>query len=654
MSLPAVANPGDTTWVTVFNTRKLTHYGNYDTTAVFPTGKRYRKIRLHYILGRYACPANAQYCGSWDYTTNLYVLPPNADTVEIARVITPYATDWLGQNKKHEYIMDVTDYASVLEGINDFRFEYQGYSWGFTLTLKLEFIEGIPPMDALSVKNVYNGYFCYGASASSTNTNCYIENNLSPKTFTSFVAPVSNVYLRNTISGHGADATNCAEFCSKYYNLNIDGNHISQVQLWKPNCGWNQEYAQTGTWLYNRANWCPGEVVYPIFHDITSLINTNATYTLDIDMQPYSVSNPSAGWNWTTQMINYSAVNHTLDASIEHIVSPTTADDYRRENPNCANPVIKLRNTGSTPITEVVFNYGLRGKTPDTFTWLSDGLGFLRDTLVVFPSMSTPALSSSLSGNYFDVSIVSVNNVTDDNPYNNIYASKVPPTTAFPNQIKIGLHKSGSTSIAENVWVLYDEWGNGLISGNGSDSFLGITDTISLEPGCYKIDILNSQCRGLRYPNPSTGSWITVGSFKVYRANGTSVVYDFPIDFGCGFTKYFYIAAPDDGGGDGDGGGDEDDDDVSLATNNLNPNAFQIFPNPANNNARLKFNLNGNHTLTYKITDISGRLVQQKQLTNISTNSETIDLNNIESGVYFVSVQLEDNSTITKKLVIQK
>ncbi len=55
-NLTAVANPGDTTWVTVYNLRKITQYGNYDTTAVFPTGKRYRKIRLHYILGRYACP----------------------------------------------------------------------------------------------------------------------------------------------------------------------------------------------------------------------------------------------------------------------------------------------------------------------------------------------------------------------------------------------------------------------------------------------------------------------------------------------------------------------------------------------------------------------------------------------------------------------
>jgi hypothetical protein len=115
------ANTGDTTWVTIYNSRKITQYGNYDTSSVLPTGKRFRKIRLHYILGRYACPAGTQYCGSWDYTTQVYVKPAGADTVEIARVITPYATDWLTTNRKHDYIIDVTDYASVLNGNLDFR-----------------------------------------------------------------------------------------------------------------------------------------------------------------------------------------------------------------------------------------------------------------------------------------------------------------------------------------------------------------------------------------------------------------------------------------------------------------------------------------------------------------------------------------------------
>jgi len=197
------ANPGDTTWVTIYNLRKITQYGNYDTTATLPTGKRYRKMRLHYILGRYACNPGDQYCGSWDYTTQIYAKPIGKDTVEIARVITPYATDWLGTNRKHDYTIDVTDYAPSLDGTTGFRFIYSGYSWGFTITLKLELIEGVPPMDALSVKNIYDGYYAYGKTIDP------IENHLTAKSY-SYTAPVAKAFIKNSVSGHGSDdnATN--------------------------------------------------------------------------------------------------------------------------------------------------------------------------------------------------------------------------------------------------------------------------------------------------------------------------------------------------------------------------------------------------------------------------------------------------------------
>lgn len=659
MNIPAFANPGDTTWVTVYNARRLGHYGDFDTTAVFPTGKRYRKIRLHYILGRYACPAGTQYCGSWDYTTKLYVMPPansGKDTVEIARVITPYASDWLSQQKKHEYILDVTDFATILEGTNGFRFQYQGYSWGFTITLKLEFIEGIPTMDALSVKNVYDGYFPYGAPATSTNN---IENYLTEKTFTSYTDPVQYVYLRNTISGHGADAANCAEFCSKYYQLKIDGNQIAQEQLWKPNCGWNEEYAQTGTWIYDRANWCPGEPVYPIFHDLTSFINTNATYSIDIDMQTYQTSNVSAGWNWVSQLISYSAANHDLDVSIEDIISPTTADDYRREGPTCANPVIKIKNTGLTPITEVVFSYGVRGQTPSTYTWTTDELTFLNDTLVVLPSLSS-ALSSSTSTKYFDVSVVSVNGTTDEDFCNNIYASKIPSVQAMPEEFIVRLAASGpnAVTVGQTSWALNDENGNTLYSGGGAGEEL-----ITLEPGCYQFVVSDAGCDGLRFMGNSAGNlWFL-------KPDGASTLYAFVPDFGCGFTKYFYVADTSSAGktntnvntannslNRNSGGVALCGSDVGIAKNSLKKtDVVQIFPNPAQDNAQIKFNFNQSQSVIYKLMDISGRVIQQKNLSNVSvSNNQTIDLTNVESGVYLVSIRLEDNSTITKKLIVQK
>ena len=97
LSERSLAAPGDTTRVTIFNRRPAhAHYGNYDTTAVMPAaGRRYRKVLMHYILRRYACAPGSQYCGSWDYTTRVILRPPAHDSLELVRIMTPYATDWL-------------------------------------------------------------------------------------------------------------------------------------------------------------------------------------------------------------------------------------------------------------------------------------------------------------------------------------------------------------------------------------------------------------------------------------------------------------------------------------------------------------------------------------------------------------------------------
>jgi hypothetical protein len=340
------SNPGDTTWVTIYNLRKITQYGNYDTSAVLPTGKTFRKIRLHYILGRYACPGGTQYCGSWDYTTQVYAKPANADTVEIARIITPYATDWLTANRTHDFVVDVTDYSSILNGNLDFRYKYDSYSWGFTLTLKLEMIEGTPPMNALSVKNIYDGYYSYG------NTSAPIENYLIEKEY-QYNTPATKAFIKNTISGHGSDDNGCGEFCSKYYDLKINGSAVSQKQLWKSDCGLNDISPQTGTWLYERANWCPGQIVYPINHDISSITSASSNFSVNIDMEPYTSPTQSntGGYNIVSQLISYSAPNFNTDVSIEDIISPTNDPNYARSNNSCVNPKIKIKNTGTDPIT---------------------------------------------------------------------------------------------------------------------------------------------------------------------------------------------------------------------------------------------------------------------------------------------------------------
>ena len=630
------ANPGDTTWVTVWNQRKLTQYGNYDTTANFPSGKRFRKIRLHYILGRYGCPPGSQYCGSWDYTTQIYARPTGLDSVEIARVITPYATDWLSQNRKHDYVIEVTDYAKALEGSTGMRFNYSGYSWGFTITLKIEFIEGIPPMDALSVKNIYRGYFAFG------NVNNPIENHLSPKTF-SYSGTGHRLFVKNSVSGHGADSLDCAEFCSKYYRLKMNGVLHSQKQLWRNTCGINEVYPQTGTWIFDRANWCPGAVVWPIYHDVTQNTQPSTTFTVDVDMQTYTVTNPSAGYQWDSQLIDYSAPNHSRDVSIEDVISPSPDPNYHRENPACRNPVIHIRNVGTDTVHQVVFQYGLRGNSAQSFTWQGT-LAFLDTTLVIFPP-SVSMLSGTQSA-VFDVKILAVNGLTgDQNSFNNVYSSKTTPVEEFPKDFIIKMYTNNGTDTAngknETSWKLYDRNGLVLKSRSLLNNSTVYLDTLrNLPPGCYKMVVRDAGCDGYNwwfYPNYPVNPGI--GSLRVDYINANNTIASFGGDFGCEVSKYFMVL---------------DSNYTGLKEGSELANRISVYPNPVQDKFSLSFDLNSEHEVSAYLYDLSGKCVKEYVFGTLQHKIVEMNTTGLKDGVYMLNCRLDNGLVISNKVIIHR
>ena len=630
----AFANPGDTTWVTIYNLRKITQYGNYDTSSVLPIGKTYRKIRLHYILGRYACPSGTQYCGSWDYTTQVYVKPANADTMEIARIITPYATDWLGTNRKHDFVVDVSDYASVLNGNLDFRYKYDGYSWGFTLTLKLEMIEGTPPMDALSAENIYDGYYAYG------NTSNPIENYLVEKPF-QYNSPVAKAFVKNTISGHGSDDNGCGEFCSKYYDLKINGTAVSQKQLWKSDCGKNDISPQTGTWLYDRANWCPGQVVFPIAHDVTSLTSPASTFSVDVDMEPYvsPTQSNTGGYNIVSQLISYSAPNFSTDVSIEDIVAPTNDPNYFRSNNICSNPKIKIKNVGTNPITSVVFSYNLNGVSPTTYTWTGN-LAFLQDTIVELGTAL--ALYNGVVVNQFNVSITNVNGgVGDQNSDNNTYTSTFNNVKVYPTKFVIFMITNAATSAInsgynESHWELKNDAGNLIAIRTNVSNSTTYRDTVDLLDGCYTFTMNDDGCDGVswwayQYYTPNPGS----GSIRFNKLSPAIPLKNFNGDFGCQITERFIVSSA-----------------VTGIEKTESTSKFMLYPNPATSKINVLFDMTELQTINYVITDITGKEVKAGIFSNIGSDVYTIEVDNLLSGMYFMTCKFDKGGVITQKFTI--
>ena len=86
------ANPGDTTVVLTSPVLNADNSTSFDTLIVLPTAKTYRKIYLVYTLNSHACASGSTYCHQWDYIGNVTLKSPHGDTVDLARIITPFAT----------------------------------------------------------------------------------------------------------------------------------------------------------------------------------------------------------------------------------------------------------------------------------------------------------------------------------------------------------------------------------------------------------------------------------------------------------------------------------------------------------------------------------------------------------------------------------
>lgn len=92
----------------------------------------------------------------------------------------------------------------------------------------------------------------------------------------------------------------------------------------------------------------------------------------------------------------------------------------------------------------------------------------------------------------------------------------------------------------------------------------------------------------------------------------------------------------------------------SLALNNAENELqnFVIFPNPNNGNFTVQFNSISNNQIQIDVHDIRGREVFSKNYNNTGLFNESLNLENLQSGVYLVSVQ-DGNKKVVKKIIVQ-
>ena len=89
-----------------------------------------------------------------------------------------------------------------------------------------------------------------------------------------------------------------------------------------------------------------------------------------------------------------------------------------------------------------------------------------------------------------------------------------------------------------------------------------------------------------------------------------------------------------------------------LANESFGLDNFTLYPNPNNGNFNIQFNSNSGNEIKINVHDIRGREIYSKSYTNNGLFNENLQLSNVQSGVYLVTVQ-DGSKKEVKKVVVQ-
>ena len=390
---------------------------------------------------------------------------------EIARFITPYGKRLdLGLNG-FTWIYDVTDYEPLLHGLVDL----QAANGQELIDLKFVFIQGIPPRDVISVKNIWpEGSYIYKDLADDVklqNTNITLSDQ------------ASTFKLRARISGHGqVGPFNCCEWDPKLHTYVVNGDKKFSWKIWR-DCGMNPVYPQGGTWQFDRAGWCPGTFVDTYDFEITPYVKPGNPVTIDYSIQPYDLDNGEEEGNFemAMQLFEYSAPNYRLDLELTDILAPADRQEFRRMNPLSLNPVIRVRNAGSDTVRSFTVEYGIEGSETSRYEWTGT-LGFMESADIVLPKPSWTGLTEN---SLFSASIKTVNGTADEQASNNEQTSQVKKPVILPAKFYIHVKTQGFGRAADNAYKITDEKGKVVYERNDYKDTTVYDDLIRLKPGAY-------------------------------------------------------------------------------------------------------------------------------------------------------------------------
>ena len=643
------AAEGDTTHISAHQLRDLTWYGNYKDWAAFPSQTQ----NWHQIILKYTMGCASRGCSDWDYTTVVDLLIPTGeldsnvaqiDTIstnplqidttwnvfpvkeafELCKVITPYGGS-LPQDWSRDFFFDISDYAPLLKDSVEINVRYQGWSSGFSATLDFMMIEGSPVRDVYKIDNLYRGGFTYRDSIQ-------FETNLMPARALDLHPTATQFDLKMAPSGHGfVNALNCAEFCERDYYVFVDGQKVAEQAMWRDDCGLNDLWPQAGTWLYDRANWCPGDRVNEYHHDLSAYLL--GADSIDVDIEAYSYTVPSgqspASYNMLAQLFHLGDFNQQVDVALEDILQPSASDEHARFNPVCDNAVIQVKNKGAQAITSMRISYGLLGNTQWRSSNWTGNLASLESEEIVLPMDSLADWTSLNSDLIFRAQIERVNGmVGDEIEFNNRKTTPIVLPAMYPNPMRFELRTNNAGS--ENWYKLMDAWGVVIDSGDNFQNNTSYRDTFDLAPGCYHLVLGDREKDGLSFFANNDGS----GRALMRNVGGSFFSELYNPNFGTELSVYFTVGYS-----------------IGLPENSTLTSLWSFYPNPSEGKITIEAELEPNKRAVLQLSDMQGRILWTSDF-DATRTIQSFQLPENLHGLYLLEMQQGGKSN-QKTLLIQ-
>jgi hypothetical protein len=393
-------------------------------------------------------------------------------------------------------------------------------------------------------------------------------------------------------------------------------------QVWKE-CADNPIFPQGGTWIYDRAGWCPGAAT-----DLEELeLNNNAGETIEVDYGLLSASGTS-NYLVNVQLVTYGEANFTLDAGIVEVKRPSNRIEYDRVNPICYEPIVVIQNTGVDDLTSLSIAFKVEGGVEETYEW-SGSLSFMEKEEVILP-IPDESFWAVNGEDLFNVTVSNPNGGSDEYENNNSFSSPFEMADTYNSIFYIKMRTNNYAN--QNSYTIKDMDGTIVYEKDDLENSTTYRDTISLPQGCYTFQLEDSGDNGLYFwANSAQGA----GYIRFVNVESGSTVKTFEREFG----KSIYYAFS-----------------YGTAVNIKEIEStmlFDIYPNPSEDLFYVDLELENTSDIQVLIHGVSGREISSQEYLSVRDITLKYDLSEESNGVYFCTV-VSNYSRETKMIVLSK